>query len=65
MHKSEHDSQLARVAEVQGRWRSTQDVEVLRQFVQRELPEWVTNHILTMDTVTGHYLAASGQMPGY
>jgi hemerythrin len=65
MHKTEHENQLERVAMVKRRWSSTQDVGILRQFVQRELPEWVSYHILTMDTVTAQYLAASGQMPSY
>ena len=65
MHQGEHERQLARVAVVQQHWENSSDVESLRDFVQRELPEWVLNHILTMDTVTAQYLAASGQMPGY
>lgn len=65
MHKNEHLRQLQRVAAVHANWTDTRDVEALRQFVQDELPEWVNNHILTMDTVTAQYLSASGQMPGY
>jgi hemerythrin len=65
MHRGEHERQLERVATVYSQWTSSQDVDLLREFVQRELPEWVMNHILTMDTVTAQYLAASGQMPSY
>lgn len=65
MHQGEHKRQLERLATVYSQWISTQDVDLLRSFVQRELPEWVMNHILTMDTITAQYLAASGQMPGY
>ena len=65
VHRAEHERQLERVATVHSAWTSTRDVALLREFVQRELPEWMTNHILTMDTVTAQYLAASGQMPSY
>jgi len=65
IHRAEHQRQLARVSAVYESWAGGRDVALLRGFIQRELPDWVRNHILTMDTVTAQYLCASGNMPGY
>lgn len=58
MHQQEHDRQLAVVAAIVDRWTRTRDVEVLREFFREDLPAWVAQHILTMDTITAQFVAA-------
>jgi len=59
VHKGEHDMQLSRVASLVAEWERTKNVDLLKAFIQVELPQWVVNHIQTMDAVTAMHINAT------
>ena len=60
VHKAEHDRTLEDMDVVWGDWVADQDAEKLLAWVRGPLPEWLVEHIQTMDTVTAQYIAAAG-----
>jgi hemerythrin len=56
VHKGEHDNALATMDRVFSSWQSSGDIQVLKQYLENELPLWLTHHIQTMDTVTAMFL---------
>ena len=56
IHKYNHDQFLNEFAVLAQNWESTKDVEPLKTFLETTLPEWLNNHISTLDTVTAMFL---------
>lgn len=55
-HKGEHDYVLGIMDDVFKKWKETNDIDVLKNYIQNELPQWLENHIQSMDTVTAMFL---------
>ena len=55
MHKGEHDKELAKMDTLFRQWQSSKNIEVLKNYIEKELPQWLTNHIQTMDTATAMF----------
>jgi hemerythrin len=55
MHKGEHDRTLAQMRMFLKEWKETREVKPLKIYLVEELPAWLSNHILTMDTVTATF----------
>ena len=55
IHKGEHQYALNRMDEIFKQWQISKDISILKVYVVEELPEWLTNHIQTMDTVTAMF----------
>ena len=51
-HKAEHDKTLERMAEVLNNFKASNDITILKNYFENELPSWLINHIKTMDTIT-------------
>jgi hemerythrin len=56
VHKGEHDNALSTMDRVFLSWQSTGDIQVLKGYLEEELPTWLVHHIQTMDTVTAMFL---------
>ena len=59
MHKGEHDRTLSHMRMLMEHWKQTREVKPLKIYLIEELPMWLTNHILTMDTVTAKFFKTS------
>ena len=55
MHKGEHDKALAVMDELFRTWQTTRDINILKNYFTTTLPQWLTHHIQTMDTVTAMF----------
>lgn len=55
MHKGEHDSALQTMDKVYREWCSSKEIEPLKLYFKDHLPQWLTHHIQTMDTVTAMF----------
>lgn len=60
VHKGEHDSVLEDMEGVYGTWVEGQDAQKLLTWVRGPLPEWLVEHIQTMDTITAQFIASAG-----
>jgi len=56
IHKYNHDQFLNDFAGLVKNWESTKDPKELLFFLENTLPEWLHNHISTLDTVTAMFL---------
>ena len=56
IHKYNHDQFLNEFAVLVQNWELSKDVEPLKMFLETTLPEWLHNHISTLDTVTAMFL---------
>ena len=56
IHKYNHDMFLNEIAMLAQNWESTKDKKPLKIFLETTLPEWLHNHISTLDTVTAMFL---------
>jgi len=52
VHKGEHDHALQTMDSVFREWGSSKNIDDLKLYLKDQLPEWLTHHIKTMDTVT-------------
>ena len=59
VHKGEHERVVAELELVINQWRTSQDRDTLRRYVEA-LPQWFINHAATMDTVTASYIVRMG-----
>lgn len=57
MHKSEHDRALNAFQLVMMEWRNRKDNDVLRDYICSEVPQWLHQHIASMDTATANFIA--------
>ena len=55
MHKGEHDNALAQMDTQFRAWQKSQNIAALKTYIGAELPQWLSNHIATMDTVTAMF----------
>ncbi|UFS63671.1 hemerythrin family protein [Sulfurimonas sp. HSL-3221] len=57
MHKAEHDRALNAFQLVMMEWRNRNDDEIIRDYICTDTPQWLQQHIATMDTVTANFIA--------
>lgn len=55
VHKGEHDNALSHMHDIFLNWQTSEDINILKNYIQNELPAWLDNHIKTMDTVTAMF----------
>lgn len=56
IHKSEHDNALALMDATFASWRETKDIAALKRYFVEVLPQWLVQHINSMDRVTALFL---------
>ena len=56
MHRAEHERALQEMRMQLLIWNDRHDFDVLAQYIDETLPEWIVSHIRSMDTVTANYL---------
>ena len=61
IHKSEHDYQIGKAGQIIEAWKQSRDLEPLADYLRNELPQWLDQHIATMDKVTAHFFAMNGR----
>ncbi|MEJ2372493.1 MAG: hemerythrin family protein [Sulfurimonas sp.] len=61
-HKAEHDNALTLMDEVFREWSNANDIEILKNYFETTLPQWLSSHIQSMDTVTAMFFK-SGLSP--
>ncbi len=61
IHKSEHDFQIERANQLIAAWKQSRDLAPLADYLRSELPQWLDQHIATMDKVTAHFFAMNGK----
>lgn len=57
MHKGEHDRALNEMRLQAALWKEKSDFELLAHYIDKVLPQWIVQHIGTMDIVTANFLA--------
>ena len=57
MHMGEHQRVLQEMASVIDAWKSSRDLIHLMYYFCEVVPEWLQQHISTMDTVTAQFLS--------
>jgi hemerythrin len=62
MHKGIHDIELKKIDFIFNEWKDTNDINILKNYFENELPKWLINHIETMDTITARFFK-SGSSP--
>ncbi|MDH5464159.1 MAG: hemerythrin family protein [Thiovulaceae bacterium] len=55
MHKGEHQKALAQMETVYRVWKEDRNISDLKQYIAKEIPMWLHNHIQTMDTITAMF----------
>ncbi len=55
MHKGEHENALELMDNVFREWVSSNDVNGIKKYLTEHIPQWLTHHIQTMDTVTAMF----------
>ena len=61
VHKSEHDRVIAEANDIIANWKQGGELSTLAQYLRVELPEWLDQHIATMDKITAHFFAMAGK----
>lgn len=56
MHKSEHDRALGEMRIHVGAWKEQGDFALLERYIGDALPQWIVQHVGTMDMVTANFL---------
>jgi hemerythrin len=56
MHKTEHDHVLADMSAHIERWKQKRDVAALRDWLDKDVGDWFTTHVGTMDLVTAGFI---------
>jgi len=59
-HKGEHERVLEELRAIAQEWQNNQDLVLLKNYVRNTLPQWLQNHVQTMDTVTAMFVASRG-----
>lgn len=54
-HKAEHDNSLKTMEEIFTKWLEIKDIQILKQYFIETLPQWLVQHIRSMDTVTAMF----------
>eukprot|EP01155_Anaeramoeba_flamelloides_P032871 Anaeramoba_flamelloidesa95277_16.p1 GENE.a95277_16~~a95277_16.p1 ORF type:complete len:147 (+),score=7.14 a95277_16:8-448(+) len=55
VHKGEHDNALNVMDNIYKQWQTSRDITILKNYLGVTLPDWLTNHIQTMDTITAMF----------
>lgn len=55
VHKGEHDKVLLHMDDIYKQWQKSGNIQLLKNFIANYLPQWLTQHIQTMDTVTAMF----------
>ena len=58
IHKAEHDRILIRLAEIASLADAGGSVEELKAAINFEVPNWLVQHVQSMDTVTARWIAS-------
>ena len=61
IHKSEHDLQIELANRTIAARKASRDLQPLANYLRVELPQWLDQHIATMDKVTAHFFAMNGK----
>ncbi len=61
IHKSEHDAQIEHATQKINDWKQSRELAPLSAYLRIELPEWLDQHIATMDKVTARFFAMNGK----
>jgi hemerythrin len=61
IHKSEHDLQIEQARQTINAWKASHDLQPLADYLRVELPQWLEQHIATMDKITAHFFAMNGK----
>ena len=61
-HKGEHDKALSIMDNEFRKWQAANDIQALKHYFTEELPQWLIQHIQSMDTVTAMFFK-SGLSP--
>jgi len=56
VHKAEHDQVLQELTDLHGQWKETGDSKPVENYIQNVLPNWMVEHVSTLDTVTSQYI---------
>ena len=62
-HRQAHQQFLQEMKAEYNHWQSEHDLAAaqrLEQYIDEDFPQWLVNHIVTMDTVTASYIAHHG-----
>lgn len=60
IHKLEHDRILTILKDSITHWRLNRNRKIMGTLLMEQLPQWLINHVATMDSVTSQFLASSG-----
>lgn len=63
MHKEEHDRALRKMRHLAAAWKKAPDYAAMSDYIEHALPEWMVQHIETMDTVTANFVAEHDKAP--
>lgn len=63
-HESEHKRVQKIMFQIFKEYALTKNVNLLKFYFEIEFKDWILNHIVTMDTVTGEYLAHPEKFQG-
>jgi hemerythrin len=58
MHKAEHDRALNEFQLVMMEWRNRRERPLLREYFCETVPQWLHQHVSSMDTVTAQFIAS-------
>ena len=56
-HHGEHNRVREELRAVKERWQKNRDIKELKDYFEKVFKPWISEHILTMDTVTAQWLA--------
>ncbi len=56
MHKADHDKVLNQARYTEMQWRNKKDVEILREYIEDDVLEWLDQHIKAMDTPMADFI---------
>ena len=62
VHKSEHERVLFLLKEAIANWGADHDKKKLTALLQDQLPEWLVQHVASMDMVTSQFLENTGNL---
>lgn len=57
VHKAEHDRALNEFQLVMMNWRTRKDNAIVRDYICSDVPQWLHQHIASMDTATANFIA--------
>jgi len=61
-HKDEHDRILKKISESFLYWKLNRNRNFISTLLEEHVPEWILQHVTTMDSVTAEYLENTGHL---